>query len=189
MKRAYSLLTLKAVDEELRIIEGIASTPEPDRMGDIVEPTGAQFKLPLPLLWQHNSEQPIGHVIAATVSKDGIAIKAEIAKGVVPYIDEAWALIKAGLVRGLSIGFQALESARIKDTYSYHFLKWEWLELSTVTVPANADASINTLKQLDTRARAAFGQTRKGVALLHVAPVVSGIAAAHAGAVKLIRRT
>ncbi len=55
MKRAYSLFTVKSIDEEQRIIEGIATTPSTDRMGDIVEPEGAQFKLPIPLLWQHNS--------------------------------------------------------------------------------------------------------------------------------------
>ena len=37
----------------------------------------------------------------------------------------------------------ALESARIDDTYSYRFMKWMWLELSAVTVPANSEASAN----------------------------------------------
>ena len=111
MKRAYSLFEIKGIEEDAGIIEGIASTPSTDRMGDIVEPKGAQFKLPLPLLWQHNSREPIGHVIAANVTDAGIAIKAKIMKGVLPEIDRAWALIKSGLVRGLSIGFQPIEPA------------------------------------------------------------------------------
>src|SRR5688572_936963 len=48
--RAWSTLTVKSVDSERREIEGIASTPSVDRVGDIVEPMGAKFTLPMPLL-------------------------------------------------------------------------------------------------------------------------------------------
>jgi hypothetical protein len=41
MKRAYSIIEVKAVSEEERTIEGIATTPTPDRVGDVVEPEGA----------------------------------------------------------------------------------------------------------------------------------------------------
>ena len=132
MNRAYSLLTVKAVDEEERIIEGVATTPSTDRAGDIVEPEGAKFNLPMPLLWQHDSRQPIGHVVSAKVSKNGITIRAKLAKMNEPgrlkdRLDEAWQSIKTGLVRGLSIGFKEIEAARIADTYSYRYLKWMWL--------------------------------------------------------------
>jgi hypothetical protein len=50
MKRAHSLLTIKSFDESSGEFEGIASTPSTDRMGDIVEPKGAKFTLPMPLL-------------------------------------------------------------------------------------------------------------------------------------------
>lgn len=164
MKRAYSLFEIKGIEEDAGIIEGIASTPSTDRMGDIVEPKGAQFKLPLPLLWQHNSREPIGHVIAANVTDAGIAIKAKIMKGVLPEIDRAWALIKSGLVRGLSIGFQPIESADIKGTWGQHFTKWDWLELSAVTIPANAEASIQTVKSIDEEfLRAASGNVQKTI--------------------------
>jgi hypothetical protein len=76
LNRAYSLLEVKSVDEESRTITGIATTPAPDRDGDIVESKGAEFKLPIPLLWQHNSSQPIGHVTSAKVTSSGIEIKA-----------------------------------------------------------------------------------------------------------------
>lgn len=147
--RAYSLFEVKAVDDEEGIIEGIASTPATDRMGDIVEPKGAEFKLPLPFLWQHNSREPLGHVISAKVTDAGIAIKAKIMRGVLPEIDRAWELIKAGLVRGLSIGFRGIEQADIKGTWGVRFLKWEWLELSAVTIPANSEATIQTIKSID----------------------------------------
>jgi len=149
MKRAYCLLTLKAVDEEQGIIEGLATTPTTDRMGDIVEPMGAQFKLPIPLLWQHRSGEPIGQVIEAKVTEAGIWIRAKIMRGILPEIDRAWALIKSGLVGGLSIGFAPVESADIAGSWGQRFLKWDWLELSAVTIPANAEASIQTIKSID----------------------------------------
>lgn len=67
-KRAYSLMTLKAVNEELREITGIASTPTPDRYGDVMEPTGAKFRESTPFLWQHDRSQPIGNPSDATIA-------------------------------------------------------------------------------------------------------------------------
>lgn len=154
MDRAYSRIEIKAVDEEKRIIAGIASTPTPDRMEDIVEPEGAEFNLPMPFLWQHNSHEPIGHVIHAAPSKKGIPVRIQLAKIDEPgtlkdRIDEAWQSIKSGLVRGLSIGFRALETADIKGTFGLRFIKWEWMELSAVTIPANVEATITTIKSYD----------------------------------------
>jgi HK97 family phage major capsid protein/HK97 family phage prohead protease len=164
LHRAYSVLTVKSVDDDLRIIEGVASTPSPDRMGDVVDPKGVTFKTPLPLLWQHKADQPIGHVLSAKVTADGIAIRAQIAKGVLPRIDEAWALIKSGLVRGLSIGFRATEDPEpIKGSWGFKFTKWEWLELSAVTIPANSDASIQTIKSIAEHDLAASGTGQPAV--------------------------
>ncbi|WP_421930147.1 phage major capsid protein [Nitratireductor rhodophyticola] len=157
MNRAYSLLEVKEMDDDARVIRGIASTPSPDRMDDVVLPEGASFKLPIPLLWQHNHDQPIGHVTEASVTKNGIEIVAEIAKGVSDEIDRAWKLIKAGLVRGLSIGFRGLKTEQIPNSWGVIFEAWEWLELSAVTIPANAEASITSIKKFDIGAPAASG--------------------------------
>ncbi|MDH0126667.1 phage major capsid protein [Brucella intermedia GD04153] len=167
--RAYSLLEIKELDDDERVITGIASTPTPDRMADIVVPEGAQFSLPIPLLWQHRSDQPIGHVTDARITKKGIEIVAKIAKGVSEDIDKAWALIKSGLVRGLSIGFRGLDTEQIPNSWGLKFEKWEWLELSAVTIPANAEASITSVKQFDIGAPAASGN--KGT---DHSPVASG---------------
>lgn len=158
---AYSVLTIKALDEaaESRRFTGTATTPTPDRVGDIVEPRGAVFKLPIPLLWQHNSREPIGWVKAAKVTDDGIEVDCEIASIPEPgklkdRLDEVWQSIKHRLVQGLSIGFKPEESARIGDTYSYRYLKWAWLELSAVTIPANPDGAIAALKGIDPQSAA-----------------------------------
>lgn len=156
--RAYSTFDIKAMDEESkdgkRKFAGVASTPSVDRMGDIVEPKGAEFKFPIPFLWQHNSGDPIGWILGAKVTDKGIDVEGEVAQVAEPAalkdrLDLAWGYIKSQLVRGLSIGFQPLESSRIEGTYSYRYTKWSWLELSAVTIPANADASLTSIKSFD----------------------------------------
>lgn len=179
MNRAYSLLEIKSVDEAARVIEGLATTPETDRMGDIVEPRGAEFTLPLPLLWQHDAGSPIGHVIDAKVTDEGIWIRAQIESDENPgslkdLLDKAWGAIKKKLVRGLSIGFRAIESQDIKGTWGQRFTRWDWLELSAVTIPANAGASIQTIKSHDFGLQAASGQRQHAVVRLGTSPGASG---------------
>lgn len=155
MTKAYSTLQIKSVtdtDDE-RIITGIATTPSTDRDDDILEPTGAKFALPIPLLWQHNHNQPIGEVIAAEVTTAGILITAKIAKiaeagKLKERIDEAWQSIKSGLVKCLSVGFRTKEYNYMDDSWGLHIKEWEWYELSVVTVPANPDAMITSVKQI-----------------------------------------
>lgn len=149
--RAYSMLTIKSVHEDTRIIRGTATTPTVDRMGDIIEPLGVTFKNPLPLLWQHKHDQPIGSVIFDTPTKDGIDFEAEIADLDEPGIlkdrlTEAWQSIKLKLVRAVSIGFREIEYA-FMETGGIHFLKTEVYELSAVTIPANPDAVLNLAKR------------------------------------------
>jgi HK97 family phage prohead protease len=167
MNRAYSLLTIKRVSEDERIIEGIATTPEPDRMGDVVEPAGAEFDLPLPLLMHHDSRQPVGHVLDAKVTTDGINVTARIMQMDEPgtlkdRLDEAWQSVKSGLIQGLSIGFRAIERSYMDDTNGIRFTAWEWLELSLVTVPANAEASIMTVRSLCDTAASGRRSKRSG---------------------------
>ena len=142
------------------MLEGIASTPAADRTGDVMEPAGAQFTLPMPLLWQHKHDRPIGHVLSARVTDAGILVRAQIAKGI-PFVDEAWSLIKARLVGGLSIGWRPLEAPepiqQRGQTVGLRFKRWEWLELSAVTVPMNAQTSILSVKSIDAADRAALG--------------------------------
>ncbi len=176
MKRAYSLLTIKSINDDQRVITGIATTPAADRSGDIVEPLGAEFQLPIPLLWQHDSKQPIGEVFAASVTPAGIEIQARIADVPEPgalkdRLDMAWQSMKAKLVRGLSIGFQPIEESEIAGTFSSRYLKWLWLELSAVTIPANAQATIQTLKSYDIGLAAMGPELDRRVAL---SPGVTG---------------
>lgn len=155
MTKAYSTLQIKSVtdtDDE-RLITGIATTPSTDRDDDILEPLGAKFTLPIPLLSHHNHSQPIGEVIQAEVTAGGILITAKIAKitddgKLKDRLDEAWQSIKSGLIKGLSVGFKIKEYSYIENSWGLHIKEWEWWELSIVTIPANSDSVITSIKQI-----------------------------------------
>ena len=148
-KSVRLIITRAAVDGDgKRVFEGIASTPSTDSMDDIVQPEGAQFKLPLPLLWQHDAKLPaVGRVFQATATATGIRVKAEVERVDEPgtlkdRLDEAWSAVKKKLV-ALSIGFLADPAHTEKlPGGGLWFRRWKWLELSLVTLPANADAQI-----------------------------------------------
>jgi HK97 family phage prohead protease len=150
--RAYSVLSGTSIDEDKRIIRGVATTPSVDRVGDIIDPLGVKFDNPLPLLWQHEHDKPIGSVKFDKPTKAGINFEAEIAFIDEPgtlkdRLDEAWQSIKMGLVRAVSIGFRAIEYA-FMDSGGVRFVETEVYELSAVTIPANADALITSVKSL-----------------------------------------
>lgn len=180
--RAYSLLEVKAVDDEERVIRGVATTPTPDRMNDIVEPMGVQFRNPLALLHQHDHNRPIGTVTFDKPTKAGITFTARIPKiaeagPLKDRVDTAWGEVKAGLIRAVSIGYRTLERAFLENG-GVHLIKTEVVELSLVTVPAQAEATITSVKSIDTKLRAASGREQRGDTI-----------GASAGPVKIHQRT
>jgi HK97 family phage major capsid protein/HK97 family phage prohead protease len=145
-----SRFELKSLDDGSRILTGVASTPTPDRVGDIVVPAGIKYALPFPLLWQHDPSQPIGTVNKMTVTDKGVEVEATIAPaGTAPYIDQAYNLIKAGLVPGLSIGFRPIDAEYNQATGGFLIKTCELFELSAVTIPANAEAGVQSIKAHD----------------------------------------
>ena len=178
LDRAYALLSIKALDPERRVITGIASTPTPDRAGDVIEPLGATFANPLPLLLHHDRERPVGRV-TLTATPAGIAFDATLPDladpGVVrDRVNEAWHLIKAGLITGVSIGFRPLANG-VKQLASggLHLVRTEICELSLVTIPANVDTTIQSIKSFDAPHLAASGLTPPGVSgLPHPRPAM-----------------
>lgn len=166
MERAYTILSTKAWDEddEKVYVEGIASTPTTDRYGDIVDPMGAKFTTPMPLLWQHDHRQPVGAMTMAKPNKKGIPFKAELpvikeAGRLKERVDEAIQSMKYGLVNAVSIGFQIMEDGyELLDNGGLSIKEWEWLELSLVTIPANSEAVISAVKSADNQALAAMGR-------------------------------
>ncbi len=159
--RAYSVLAIKAVNDDARTVEGIATTPTVDRVGDIIEPLGVKFTNPLPFLWQHRHDQPIGTCEFGQPTANGIPFKATVAKCDEPgtlkdLLDHAWQSIKLGLVRATSIGFRPIEYSYM-EAGGIRYSETEVFELSAVTIPANADAIMTAIKSVDAGLRQAAG--------------------------------
>lgn len=159
--RAYSFLEVKSIDEDKRVIRGVATTPTVDRVGDIIDPLGVKFTNPMAFLWQHRHDQPIGQVKFDKPTKTGIDFEAHIASTDEPgtlkdRLDEAWQSIKLGLVRAVSIGFRPIEYA-FMESGGIRYSESEVYELSAVTIPANSDALITQVKSIDAALRAEAG--------------------------------
>lgn len=169
LMRAYSLLTVKNIDEQSRTITGIATTPTVDRMGDSVDPMGGVFKTPMPLLLYHNAEKPVGTVDLAKATPEGIPFRASLPEvrepGIVKdRVDEAYHSIKYKLIGAVSIGFRPLrDGIEVMKSGGLLFRAWEWLELTLCSVPANSEALILGFKSMDAaRIRSELHLTPRG---------------------------
>lgn len=173
MNRSYSWLEVRSIDDDKRIIEGIATTPALARDGDIIETSGIKFKLPIPFLYRH--KEPFGNVVDAKVSSDGIRVRIQAAPaGVSAAIDEQWRLVKAGAVRGLSIGWLTLKQVYDKAFDGYRILESEWVELSAVPVPSDANAMITSVRSADEAILAALGRGN-GASARRTPPQLPGV--------------
>lgn len=178
--RAYSVLEVKAVDAEQRTFSGMATTPTPDRVGDIVEPKGAKFSNPLALLLFHDSQLPVGSVKFGKPTSDGIPFEASIPAISEPgrlkdRVDEAWHSVKYRVIRAVSIGFRTLEDGIERlSSGGLRFTKYEVVELSLVPVPANAEATIASIKSLDAPYLALSGTEVGRVSSTTTAAVAAG---------------
>ena len=165
--RAYSMIEAKAFDDEARTFEGWATTPTPDRVQDTINPMKAKFAASLPLLHQHRHDAPIGHVAFGKPTSRGIPFTAKVANIAEPgplrdRVETAWGEIKHGLVRAVSIGFRAVTSPEINEKGGLDFDEIEIFELSSVTVPTNAEAIITAVKSLDRAAMVDAGVLSTG---------------------------
>lgn len=173
---AYAILSLKSVDNDRRIFTGTATTPTPDRGGDIVDPLGVSFTNPLPLLLEHDVKRPIGYVRFHPPTAKGIEFTAEIPIVEEPpslkeRLDEAWASIKARLITGVSVRLSAKTGdVKILKGGAIHWMKSVVTELSLVVLPQNTEATIAVVKSLDVGRPAAIGT---GAASTHT-PGASG---------------
>lgn len=163
LSRAYSVLTVKALDDDARIIRGVATTPEVDRVGDTINPLGAVFAKTIPFLWQHVHDQPVGETTFGAPTKAGIPFETRFvhpdavdSATLKDRLQLAWDSVKTGLVRAVSIGFRPIKYAFMEGG-GIDYQEIEIFELSGVTIPANAGAVITAVKSLDAQFRAQEG--------------------------------
>jgi HK97 family phage prohead protease/HK97 family phage major capsid protein len=140
---------IEAVADDTR--EFTLSDESLDRMGDIIMSDGWQLesfqKNPI-ALFNHSPNAVIGTWKNLRVENKQLRGHLQLApKGISPRIDEIRALVEAGILRAVSVGFRELESEPLKGEdgkhhwgMGYRFLKQELVETSLVSVPANVNA-------------------------------------------------
>jgi uncharacterized protein len=127
-----------------------------DQVGDIVE-RGA-FKGTLAewrkrkgmpsLLWQHRSDEPIGVWTAMEEDDKGLKVQGELIMEV-GKAKEAYALMKRGAIKGLSIGYRTKDYELDRTTGVRKLKKVDLMEVSLVTSPALREAQISAVKASD----------------------------------------
>ena len=134
-------------DRQIRVV---VSTPAPDRVKDVMEPSGCDLtnyrRNPI-VLADHNTKAAIG-TAAAEIKSDRVeAVITFAPAGISAKADEYCGLYKAGVMNTVSPGFREPEVAPLSGGGS-HIKRWELLELSCVAVPAQPDAIV-TARSLD----------------------------------------
>lgn len=96
----------------------------------------------VPMLWQHKSDVPVGE-LSLDDRKDGLWCKGALLMEL-PEAQKAYLLIKAKIVKGLSIGFETLEDS--VENGIRHLKQIRLYEGSIVTFPLNEMALITSVK-------------------------------------------
>lgn len=106
------------------------------------------------LLWQHDSDQPIGVWDDLAEDSKGLWGRGRLLKDVSPRALEAYGLLKAGALDGLSIGYRELKTEPDPDRVGVtNLLELDLREISIVTFAANEKARVETVKSILTEGR------------------------------------
>jgi HK97 family phage prohead protease len=90
-------------------------------------------------LWSHDSRSPIGTWRDVGVTNGALRGRLHLApSGSTKLVDELKALLAAGVLKGISVGFSPIEYGPRKG--GIHYLKQKLVEASLVSVPANPSA-------------------------------------------------
>ena len=132
-----------------RVIEGYASVfGVTDRGGDIVEPGAYAASLRalegagrrVKMLWQHDPAEPIGIWDEVREDATGLYVKGRLLTDVAR-AREAAALLQAGAIEGLSIGYRTIR-AKTDDAGRRRLAELELWEVSLVTFPMLPEARV-----------------------------------------------
>lgn len=118
----------------------------PDRVGDLIQ-KGAFTTSPatLPMLWSHDQSEVIGVWNEITETEAGLTVKGKLLVDDLPRAREVRAMVKAGAVSGLSIGFVA-KSSQPRGRRGRTITAAELHEISVVAVPCHPGAQITAIK-------------------------------------------
>jgi len=150
-KIVRALITPVGDDE----VDVVMSTAALARDGHILLPQGCvldNYRANPIVLWSHNPDHPIGNAENIVVSADNITARARFAQlGISRKADEIRGLAKTGVIRAVSVGFDALEMEPLnpkKPHGGQRITAWELMEFSFVSVPADPGAVV-TARQLE----------------------------------------
>lgn len=108
---------------------------------------GAKGSMPA-LLWQHDSDEPIGVYTEMREDDTGLYVKGQLAlktqRGA-----EAYELLKMKAISGMSIGYVTREDSFDRVTGINTLKKLDLWEVSLVTFPANTEARVSGVKSID----------------------------------------
>jgi uncharacterized protein len=146
-------LTLKSEPGEDGVFEGYASVFGVVDLGmDVVEKgafTKSLGKRKAKMLWQHDTTQPIGAWEDIHEDDHGLFVRGrilpEVAKG-----KEALALLKAGAIDSMSIGYRTIEATEEGNGRVRKLLEVDLFEISLVTFPMLPDAKVTDVKSIAT---------------------------------------
>lgn len=158
-RRSFDL-EAKATSDSARVTGYASVFNVVDSYGDMIAPgaftrTLAAWKAkgrPVPVLWQHDTWNPIGGDSDLIEDDHGLAVSAELVTEV-EQAREALALARANILGGLSIGFSIPRLASDgqpstyydDDTDVYVIREVKLWEYSLVTFPANEEATIDSV--------------------------------------------
>jgi uncharacterized protein len=97
-----------------------------------------------PVLWQHDPSNPIGHC-KITDTREGLQVNGTLMLSD-PTAQKAYTFMQAGVVKGLSIGFDTLQANFVGDVR--HLTEIRLWEISCVTFPMNESAQVTGVKAL-----------------------------------------
>jgi hypothetical protein len=147
MEQLNCKLQIKSITEQGQF-QGLASVyGNVDLGGDVVMPGAFSKTLAdrggeVPVLFAHDMRQPVGlgklHDTAAGLQIDGELVLS------VGKAKEAYDLLKAKVLRGLSIGYDAVKSDVVNG--ARRLLEVKLFEVSLVTVPMNELATVSAVK-------------------------------------------
>lgn len=127
------------------------SSQNADREGDIVVQAGidlSSYRRNPIILWQHRQDSPIARALEIGLGPSGnleCIIKFP-EPGVSRLSDQVYSLIRAGIVKGVSIGYLPIEKQPLDrgnpSKGPQKYLQCELLEVSIVAVPSNRDGAV-----------------------------------------------
>lgn len=119
----------------------------PDRMGDLIEKGAFAAPATLPMLFAHDQAQVIGVWNEIAEAPEGLIVKGKLLIEDVARAREVRAMIRAGAVSGLSIGF--ITKAAKPRPRGRTITSLDLHEISIVAVPMHPDAQITSIKSSD----------------------------------------